>query len=60
MRDRSDNKATMLVLTMATRRKTRVAKSAQKMETQGILLIVLVILIYALARYWHNIPWGLR
>lgn len=50
----------MLMLTMGTRRKTRVAKSAQKMETQGILLIVLVILIYALARYWHNIPWGLR
>ncbi len=50
----------MLMPTMSAGRKTRVQKSAQKMETQGILLIVLVIIIYALARYWHTIPWRLR
>jgi hypothetical protein len=32
----------------------------KKLETQGVLLIVLLILIFALARYWHNIPWSLR
>lgn len=39
-------------------------KPVRKLETQGILLIVIVILVYALARYWHNIPhnfpWRLR
>jgi t-SNARE complex subunit (syntaxin) len=39
-------------------------KSVQKLETQGILLIVIVIVIYVVARYWHNIPhnipWRLR
>jgi hypothetical protein len=35
-------------------------KPVQKLETQGILLIVIVIVAYALARYWHNIPWRLR
>ena len=39
-------------------------KPVAKLETQGILLIVIVIVIYALARYWHNIPhnfpWRLR
>jgi len=36
----------------------------RKLETQGILVIVAVIVLYALARYWHNIPhnfpWRLR
>lgn len=50
----------MLMQIMSAQRKTRGQKSAQKMETQGILLIALVILVYALARYWHNIPWRLR
>jgi hypothetical protein len=35
-------------------------KSAGKLETQGILLIVLVIVIFTLVRYWHAIPWRLR
>ncbi|HEY1801677.1 MAG TPA: hypothetical protein VGG46_12150 [Terriglobales bacterium] len=35
-------------------------KPVRKLETQGILVIVIVILVYALARYWHNIPWRLR
>jgi hypothetical protein len=39
-------------------------KPVKKLETQGILLIVIVIVAYALARYWHNIPhnipWRLR
>jgi hypothetical protein len=41
-------------------RKNSAHRPVQKMETQGILLIVLVILVYALARYWHNIPWRFR
>ena len=39
-------------------------KPVKKLETQGILVIVIVILVYAFARYCHNIPhnfpWRLR
>jgi hypothetical protein len=41
-------------------RKNSEQKPVQKLETRGILLIIFVILVYALARYWHNIPWRLR
>jgi t-SNARE complex subunit (syntaxin) len=44
------------MLAMRSSRKTPV----KKLETQGILLIVLVIVVYTLARYWHNISWSLR
>jgi len=30
------------------------------LETTGLLVIALLILILTLARYWHNIPWNAR
>lgn len=35
-------------------------RRARKLEARGILLIVAVILLITLIRYWHNIPWGAR
>ena len=35
-------------------------KTAAKLEAKGIIVIAIVILIFILARFWHNIPWNLR
>lgn len=40
--------------------KDRPIRRARKLEAQGLLMITLLILIYALLRYWHSIPWGAR
>ena len=29
-------------------------------EATGLIVIVLLLLVLTLARYWHNIHWGLR
>jgi hypothetical protein len=29
-------------------------------ETTGLLVIAVIILILTLVRYWHHIPWGVR
>ena len=30
------------------------------LETTGLLVIAVLILVLTLIRYWHNIPWGAR
>jgi hypothetical protein len=30
------------------------------LETTGLLVIAVLILILTLVRYWHNIPWNAR
>jgi len=30
------------------------------LEATGLLVIAAVILILAIVRYWHHIPWGIR
>jgi len=30
------------------------------LETTGLLVIAILILILTLIRYWHNIPWSAR
>lgn len=30
------------------------------LETTGLLVIAILILVLTLIRYWHNIPWGTR
>ena len=33
---------------------------AQKLEAQGLLIIAVLLLIFVLVRYWHNISWSVR
>ena len=30
------------------------------LETTGLLVVAILILILTLVRYWHHIPWGAR
>jgi len=36
------------------------ADKATRLETTGLLIIGVFLLLYAVVRYWHNIPWSLR
>ena len=33
---------------------------AQKLEVQGLLIIAVLLLIFVVVRYWHNISWSVR
>lgn len=36
------------------------ADKATRLETTGLLIIGVLLLLYAMVRCWHNIPWSLR
>jgi hypothetical protein len=40
--------------------KERPAARVRKLEAKGLLVVVVLILLYTVIRYWHNIPWSAR
>jgi hypothetical protein len=32
----------------------------QSLEAKGIIVVAVLVLIFLVVRYWHQIPWGAR